>query len=131
MIYICRRMFIKFDTDVFIFYCSFKVVCPAVWAPVCGSNGKTYTNKCRLEVASCRSMQQDGPAIELKSEGVCGEPRAATEGRECMKPCPKIFSPVCASNGRTFGSKCYFEIAQCNAAKNADDLVMVHDGPCK
>ena len=64
-----------------------KIVCPAIWAPVCGSNGKTYTNKCRLEVASCRSLQQDGPAIELKSEGVCGETKAA---REAVEECPVI-----------------------------------------
>ena len=61
------------------------IFCPASWAPVCGSNGKTYTNRCRLEVANCRSTQQDGPVIELVHNGVCKSPRE--DRPSCLRRC--------------------------------------------
>merc|ERR1712142_151427 len=168
------------------------IFCPSDWAPVCGSNGKTYSNECRLEVASCRALQQDTPAIELVHDGVCKtpkvverrsaegclkvcnriyapvcasdktthnnkclfevyqceqasngievvlvrngrcEPSVFTDKREegCIKPCSKMLKPVCASNGQTFGNKCLFEVFQCMVAKDGDEVVLAHDGPC-
>ena len=35
---------------------------------MCGTDGKTYTNECHLEVESCRSQQ----SIEVASRGPCG-----------------------------------------------------------
>ena len=64
--------------------------CPADWAPVCGSNGKTYSNRCRLEVASCRSTMQDDPAVEMVHEGVCKAGHGRSEGENrCVRRCQK------------------------------------------
>jgi len=106
------------------------IFCPADWAPVCGSNGKTYTNKCRLEVASCRSTQQDGPAIEMVHNGVC---KSAARGGEspCMRPCRKIHAPVCGSDGTTHDNKCLFKIYQCEQQRNGNEVILVHEGACR
>ncbi|CAL4166472.1 unnamed protein product, partial [Meganyctiphanes norvegica] len=40
--------------------------CQRDFKPVCGSDGKTYTNKCVLEVAAC-----DGVPVTLEYEGKC------------------------------------------------------------
>merc|ERR1712168_645491 len=51
--------------------------------------------------------------------------------KRCRKPCTKILSPVCASNGRTYLNKCRFEIAQCKAKKKNVNLTIKSQGRCK
>ena len=103
-------------------------VCPKIYAPVCGSDRKTYDNDCHLEVASCNAFKQNGVNIKLAHGGICEEKRGEEE--ECGKSCPRILRPVCASNGQTFGNECLFQIFQCQAQKNGDEVVLVHEGEC-
>ena len=51
--------------------CPTEKNCPADIAPVCGTDKKTYINKCMLEVVSCRN---DNPT-SLASVGTCGKKR--------------------------------------------------------
>ena len=48
--------------------CPTEENCPRDFAPVCGNNGETYINPCRLKVDACRTGQ---PLVVIKN-GVCG-----------------------------------------------------------
>ena len=41
-------------------------ICPALYAPVCGNSGVTYSNACELGVAACKN-----PGIEKAHNGPC------------------------------------------------------------
>ena len=49
--------------------------CPDVTDPVCGTNGKTYENECKLKAQSCA----DGKDVNLKHKGDCGK-----KTRQCL-----------------------------------------------
>ncbi|XP_055873263.1 turripeptide Gsg9.2-like [Biomphalaria glabrata] len=46
------------------------VICTADWNPVCGSNGKTYPNKCELDGEN-RCLRPSGPLVTIAHEGPC------------------------------------------------------------
>lgn len=61
-------------------------ICPKIYAPVCGVDGKTYGNSC---LAACAG-------VKVAYQGACKEP--------CF--CPQVYDPVCGSDGRTYGNAC-------------------------
>ena len=60
--------------------------CPAVGAPVCGSNGITYGNSCYAEAAG----------IENYPFGECTD----------HVVCTANYEPVCGSDGNTYSNSC-------------------------
>ncbi|XP_044759473.1 turripeptide Ici9.1-like [Coccinella septempunctata] len=53
---------------------------------------------------------------------------SSTETKESMCICSRIWMPVCATNGKTYGNDCEFE---CSKKKMGDvDLAIAHDGGC-
>ncbi|XP_066948313.1 four-domain proteases inhibitor-like isoform X2 [Macrobrachium rosenbergii] len=90
-------------------------ICPANYAPVCGSNGQTYSNNCALNVAAC-----EDPSITKVSDGECRKP-------DCPQFCPANYAPVCGSNGQTYGNDCELGVAACEDPT----ITKVSDGECQ
>ena len=53
---------------IFVSFSECPTICPALYAPVCGNNGVTYSNSCELGVAACKN-----PRIKKAHDGPCDD----------------------------------------------------------
>ncbi|KAE9269532.1 hypothetical protein PF008_g30839 [Phytophthora fragariae] len=101
--------------------CSFG--CPDVYEPVCGSDGETYSNKCYLRLASCKSDKE----INQRSDGKCAATPATLEtpspkrsssksnsgAESCDFACLDVEDPVYDESGVEYSNDCYMRLAKC------------------
>ncbi|XP_054245347.1 double-headed protease inhibitor, submandibular gland-like, partial [Indicator indicator] len=103
------------------------VPCTMEYTPICGTNGVTYSNKCRF----CNAVA-NGLNLDVRHQGTCSE-ASNNPGIDCSEfqisnlVCPTSYDPLCASDGKTYGNKCQF----CSAlAKSRGALALKHHGQC-
>ena len=89
------------------------VVCTGIYDPVCGKDGKTYSNSCVAE-------KEHGTKIAYKGE--CKkEEKPAKKTEPVPVSCTKEYTPICGINGTTYENECLIKEAL---------VPVLHKGEC-
>uniref|UniRef100_A0A0P4Z267 Agrin n=1 Tax=Daphnia magna TaxID=35525 RepID=A0A0P4Z267_9CRUS len=101
--------------------------CGGEWDPVCGSDGVTYTNPCRLRYESCRNNK----SLSIVYKGLCNgcdkkrcDFYATCETDELGRA---EYAEVCGTDGITYRNECELKLAAC---RNQQFIVVASKGDC-
>ncbi|KRT85546.1 hypothetical protein AMK59_907, partial [Oryctes borbonicus] len=111
-------------------------------APICGSDGRTYKNICRLKKRACRKRSND---LSVAYYGTCQnscDKITCPSGRVCLldqnlsphcikcaRKCPPVAArhQVCGADGVTYQSTCHLKDMACKKGKG---IPLAYKGPC-
>ncbi|XP_023309647.2 U-Kazal-Dg21.2-like [Lucilia cuprina] len=95
--------------------------CPRILDPICAvdemnpQEHKYFHNQCLMEYDNCRQSRAWKPTQML----LCIKDIDPVVRDDCMRACPLIYNPVCASDGKNyeiFGNRCSFGMENCLAS---------------
>ncbi|CAJ0954009.1 unnamed protein product, partial [Mesorhabditis belari] len=97
--------------------CSTKP-CPLTYDPLCDSHGRTHPNQCAFQQHQCKLRKTENETIEIAYKGQC-----------CGQPCEETVHPVCDGT-KTHSNMCKFRVAQCEAERVGEVLLLAYAGEC-
>lgn len=80
-----------------------EMACYMIYEPVCGCDGKTYSNSCEATYRGGVTEYTEGPC-EKKDDGCIDESKIDLE-----RPCPENIDFVCGCDGVTYNNGCNAE----------------------